>query len=218
MRITPGEGFRPFIEQLGVIIEGRAKVRRKRRMKASNAEVGAARAIELALKSRLKEIGRLLPKPWELDTKGLTVEREHNSADVVARGKIFANYGVPIASAQDVDEPDPEVGYKGRSYGVGVTEASAEFALEIYFYDNDGGESAVCGVLVSNFSPEDGENGANMHPSPGRGGEVEAEAEWKRKKKGFDTSKDLWLLIKEAMGKLEAVMPGYDEIDPWRHK
>jgi len=52
-----------------------------------------------------------------------------------------------------------------------------------------------------------------MVPVPPRDG-ITIEAEWKRKKKAFDPSKNLWPLIKTVMKELKKQMPEYDELDP----
>ena len=70
----------------------------------------------------------------------------------------------------------------------------------------------MCGATVSDFNPVDVgvEAGVAANNLP-QGGEFSVESEWKRGKKAFDTSKDLWTLIKAVMKEVQKNMPDYEE-------
>jgi hypothetical protein len=180
-------------------------------MKATDEKKALARQIGAALRSRSSEIARLLPDPW--DTEGpLTLDKQEveKFGDAFLRGEISAEYDEPIALDWDVDEPDPEMGFKGRSFEVGIHRATADFVIGCNIFDDD---MIGCEILVDSFDPDDRDKGVEMKPKLPAGGYISIESYWKKRRKPFDPSKDLWPLVKKAMKKLQTKMPNYVEMD-----
>lgn len=182
-----------FIENLGKMLdESRAKKVRKRRARkrANDAEMNLARQIGAAMKSHAMEIERLLPVPWKFSGPLVLDKAGARLGNAYMNNQIEADFGYQIGSGGDV--------------------ARADFVIGCYSYDS--GDGVVCGASVSGFDPSGDEPGVNMEGGS-RGAEFDVEAEWKRGKKAFEPSKDLWPLIKAVMKEVKKQMPDYDEVD-----
>jgi len=190
--------MKKLTENLGrFIAESRAKRvrKRRRRVRARDADKMLAKQIAAAMKARSSEIARLLPAPWDLASQ-LQIDKSivEKFGEVFMEAEIEADYGYLI----------------GVVDGEGVLAASASFSLS-FIPEKDG--TVTCGVVVTDFYPGAGDDGVEMS-NPPAGGELLIEATWERGRKPFDPSKDVWILIKSVMKELKAQMPEYDELDP----
>ena len=187
------KGLKGLSEELGEIIgEGRAKKVRKQktRKRAEEADKALARQIGAAMKVRVADIERLLPSPWEFGSPLVLDKMGFKRGDAYMSNNLQADYGMRISREGDT--------------------ATAEFMIGCYSYDN--GNGVVCGATVSDFNPvDDGEDAGVAAKNLPQGGEFSVESEWKRGKKAFDTSKDLWTLIKAVMKEVQKNMPDYEE-------
>jgi|GEM_PF-6815070 len=209
------ETMKHLIDNLGRFIsEGRAKKVRKRRTRkrASDADKMLAKQIGAAMRARVSEIPRMLPRPWDI-TEALALDKQvlDKFGEAIMESQLEAKYGYPIGIGDGMIEPDYEAGQRGKPMNTTVDLASADFAISCYPYGD--GEGVVCSVMVDRFDPEARDDGVMMSPEPPKDG-INIEAQWERKKKPFDPSKNLWPLIKTVMKELKKQMPDYEEFDP----
>jgi len=203
-----------LIENLEKFIsESKAKkvMKTRTRKRPSDADKMLGKQIAATMKSRVAEIPKMLPLPWKI-TYAFAIDRQilEKFGEAMMENQLEAEYKFPIGISDQMAEPDYEAGQKGKPTSLTFNTATVEFYLSCY--SSNDGATVTCMVRVDNFSPDYDEPGVMLAPAPPKGG-LAIEAEWNRKDKEFDPSKNLFPLIKTVMRELKNQMPEYEEIE-----
>jgi len=178
--------LRSLNETLGAFLaEGRAKKvrKRKRKKRAEESDKVMARQLGAAMKSRVAAIEKLIPSPWKL------------SAPLVLDKQTIEKFGQAMLEGELKAEFDYPIGETDD--GDRVYDATARIAMSCYPVKGEDG--IMCDVLIDEFDPPMSD--------------VNIEIEWKRKKKPFDASKDMMLLLKDVMKGATRQMQEYEEFE-----